>query len=48
MCWDGPYSKVSFEEDVWRNVSHTAKDFILKLLRKDPKKRLTAQQVKAL
>ncbi|CAM9390831.1 unnamed protein product, partial [Ectocarpus sp. 12 AP-2014] len=38
------YSKVTFEEEPWKNVSSYAKDFIQKLLKKDPQKRLTAQQ----
>jgi len=37
---------VTFEEEPWKAVSNTAKDFILKLLKKDPTKRLTAQQVR--
>lgn len=55
LAWDGrdrtavllPWacSKVTFEEEPWRNVSSTAKDFIQKLLKKDPQKRWTAQQV---
>eukprot|EP00904_Undaria_pinnatifida_P006941 jgi/Undpi1/3377/HiC_scaffold_15.g06750.m1 len=38
------YSKVTFEEEPWKSVSNNAKEFILKLLKKDPRKRLTAQQ----
>ena len=43
----GVFSKVTFEEEPWKSVSNNAKDFILKLLRKDPRKRLTAQQASA-
>lgn len=38
-------SKVQFDGDAWKAVSSTAKEFILKLLKKDPRKRLTAHQV---
>ena len=40
----GFFSKVTFEEEPWKSVSNNAKEFILKLLKKDPRKRLTAQQ----
>ncbi len=36
---------MTFEEEPWKNVTSDAKDFILKLLKKDPRKRWTAQQV---
>ncbi|KAL2629454.1 hypothetical protein R1flu_014140 [Riccia fluitans] len=36
--------KLDFEEKTWQSVSAHAKDFILRLLEKDPKIRFTAMQ----
>ena len=36
--------RLVFDEDDWANVSEHAKDFVRKLLRKDPKKRSTIQE----
>lgn len=35
----------SFKGSVWKNVSAEAKDFISKLLTKDPRMRLTGEQI---
>ena len=36
--------RLVFDEDDWANVSEHAKDFVRKLLTKDPKKRMTIQE----
>ena len=36
--------KIQFHERFWRNVSETAKDFIIKLVVPDPVKRLGAEE----
>jgi serine/threonine protein kinase len=38
------HSPVTFREYEWDNVSQEAKDLILKLLEKDPSKRLTCDE----
>ena len=35
--------RLIFDEDDWANISEHAKDFVRKLLTKDPKKRITIQ-----
>ncbi|KAF2535826.1 hypothetical protein F2Q68_00018910 [Brassica cretica] len=37
--------KIDFETSPWPSISESAKDLIVKMLEKDPKKRLTAHQV---
>eukprot|EP00803_Ostreobium_quekettii_P009708 evm.model.scf_2298.2 EVM.evm.TU.scf_2298.2 scf_2298:14531-21144(-) len=37
--------KVEFASDIWNHVSESAKSMVLSLLEKDPKKRLSAEQV---
>lgn len=36
--------RIEFEESEWKNISLEAKEFVKKLLKKDPKKRITADE----
>lgn len=38
-------SRIDFKRDPWSKVSENAKDLVKKMLDRDPKRRLTAQQV---
>ena len=39
------HSRIDFKRDPWSKVSENAKDLVKKMLDRDPKRRLTAQQV---
>mmetsp|Transcript_8373 Transcript_8373/g.17865 ORF Transcript_8373/g.17865 Transcript_8373/m.17865 type:complete len:337 (+) Transcript_8373:63-1073(+) len=44
ICRSVVIDPVRFSSKVWKDISVSAKDFVARLLRKDPKKRLTAEQ----